>query len=208
MEQHYFFNNRKAAGIALSRSLIHLEGSQGIVLAIPRGGVPVALEIAKSLHFPLDILLSKKIGHPANPEFAIGAVTLEDRLLSLDAEVPMEYIEQETTRIRQELAIRYKTLKGERPALDVCGKIIVIVDDGIATGLTLQASIRMIRRRKPAGIILAVPIAPASACRLLRPLVDELVVLHTPTSFHGVGAYYRDFAQVEDAEVVAMLQET
>jgi putative phosphoribosyl transferase len=206
MEQQQFFHHRKAAGIALSRSLIHLKGSPGIVLAIPRGGVPVALEIAKALHFPLDILLSKKIGHPANPEFAIGAVTLEDRLLSPDAEVPLEYIEQETNRIRQELDIRNKTLRGERPALDVCGKIVVIVDDGIATGLTLQASIQMIRRRNPARIVLAVPVAPAAACRLLRPQVDELVVLHTPTSFSGVGAYYRDFSQVEDAEVVAMLR--
>lgn len=207
MHNHRLFDNRKAAGIALSRSLTHLEGSLGVVLAIPRGGVAVGVEVARWLHFPLDILLSKKIGHPANPEFAIGAVTLEDRILTPDTGVSPAYIEQETIRIRRELDIRYKTLKGDTPSIDVWGKTIVIVDDGIATGLTLKASIEMIRRRHPASIVLAVPVAPEATCRLLRPLVDELVVLHRPSAFSGVGSYYKDFTQVEDAEVAAMLRD-
>lgn len=199
------FKDRKAAGIALAGALAHLKGSDSIILAIPRGGVPVGFEISKSLKIPLDILLSKKIGHPANPEYAIGAVTPEDRVLSPTMDVTDVYIEQETLRIRRELSLRYKSLRGDIAPVEIRGKNIIIVDDGIATGQTLAASIQMIRRQMPERIILAVPVAPDATCRWLKPMVDELIVLRTPTHFSGVGAYYEDFSQVEDAEVAELL---
>lgn len=199
--------NRKAAGCTLASALEHLRGSSCIVLAIPRGGVPVAAEVARHLSFPMDILLSKKIGHPTNPEYAIGAVTSEDRVLSQRQEIDPDWIEAETTRIRQEILEKRHRLKGDRPDIPLRDRIVIIIDDGIATGQTLLATLPMIRRQHPARIIIAVPVAPAAAVRALRPEVDELVVLHTPHHFAGVGAFYEDFTQVEDAEVAAILDQ-
>lgn len=207
MEDNYLFMNRKAAGCTLASALEHLRGSSCIVLAIPRGGVPVAAEVARHLSFPMDILLSKKIGHPTNPEYAIGAVTSEDRVLSQRQEIDPDWIEAETTRIRQEILEKRHRLKGDRPDIPLRDRIVIIIDDGIATGQTLLATLPMIRRQHPARIIIAVPVAPAAAVRALRPEVDELVVLHTPHHFAGVGAFYEDFTQVEDAEVAAILDQ-
>jgi putative phosphoribosyl transferase len=207
MEDDRLFTDRKAAGCALATALKHLRGSSGIVLAIPRGGVPVAAEVAHILSLPLDILLSKKIGHPANPEYAIGAVTAEDRILSPGQEIDPDWIEAETVRIRKEILEKRRRLKGDRPDIPLHNRIVIIIDDGIATGQTLLATLPMIRRQHPARIIIAVPVAPAAAVRSLRPEVDEIVVLHTPMNFSGVGAFYEDFTQVEDAEVAALLKE-
>jgi predicted phosphoribosyltransferase len=191
----------------LALALEHLKGSNGIVLAIPRGGVPVAKEVALHLSMPLDILLSKKIGHPANPEFAIGAVTAEDRVVNTEKWPDPEWLEDETARIRTELAAKRRRLKGDQPDLSLRDRTVIIVDDGIATGNTLRATLPMIRRQHPARIVIAAPVAPRATCLALKQEVDEFVVLQMPVQFSGVGAFYDDFNQVEDAEVAAILKE-
>lgn len=205
MNEDGMFADRKAAGRALAHALEHLKGTTGVVLAIPRGGVPVAAEVARALSLPLDILLSKKIGHPANPEYAIGAVTAEDRVLNAGEHVDPLWIEAETNRIRTELQTKRQRLKGNRPDIPLRNRTVIIIDDGIATGQTLLATIPMIRRQHPARIVIAVPVAPAASLHALRSRVDELIVLHTPRHFAGVGVFYEDFTQVEDAEVAALL---
>jgi predicted phosphoribosyltransferase len=200
------FADRKAAGQALASALEHLRGCAGIVIAIPRGGVPVAAEVARALSLPLDILLSKKIGHPNNPEYAVGAVTIEDRVLNPGQDLDPCWLESETARIRRELNKKRLRLKGDRPDIPLRNRTVIIIDDGIATGQTLLATLPMIRRQHPTRIIIAVPVAPAAAVRVLRSEVDELIVLHTPGDFAGVGAFYEDFTQVEDAEVAALLK--
>ena len=207
MNDQVFFPDRKSAGKALALALDHLKGMKGVVLAIPRGGVPVAAEVAHALSMPLDILLSKKIGHPVNPEFAIGAVSLEDRVLSPEQDLDPKWIDAETLRIRKELTSKSQRLRGDRTDILLRDRIVIIVDDGIATGQTLRATLLMIKRRQPAKIVIAVPVAPAATVRMLRPEVDELVVLHTPLYFAGVGAFYADFSQVEDAEVATLLKQ-
>lgn len=205
MYEDTIFPDRITAGKRLAAALAHHQGKHGIVLAIPRGGVPVAAEVAKALDMPLDILLSKKIGHPENSEFAIGAVTLEDIILTPGHPVPAGYIAEETARLRNSIAQRQRTFLGKRMPLPLEGRIVIIVDDGIATGQTLRVSLPMIRRHHPARIVIAVPVAPSKTIRALRPEVDELIVLHTPATFTGVGAFYGDFSQVEDEEVVRLL---
>jgi putative phosphoribosyl transferase len=205
MNEDRMFADRKAAGRALAHALEHLKGSKSVVLAIPRGGVPVAAEVARALSLPLDILLSKKIGHPVNPEYAIGAVTAEDRVLNAGEHVDPLWIEAETNRIRTELQAKRQRLKGNRPDIPLRNRTVIIIDDGIATGQTLLATLPMIRRQHPARIVIAVPVAPAASLHALRSLVDELIVLHTPRHFAGVGVFYADFTQVEDAEVAALL---
>lgn len=207
MTEHVIFPDRKSAGRALAKALQHLKGMNGVVLAIPRGGVPVAAEVAQALSMPLDILLSKKIGHPANPEFAVGAVTLEDQVLTPGQHIDAQWIITETARIRKELSLKSQRLRGNRPDMSIRDRIVIIVDDGIATGQTLRATLPMIRRRQPAKIIIAVPVAPVAAVQSLRPEVDELVVLHTPRHFAGVGVFYEDFSQIEDAEVAMLLRQ-
>jgi predicted phosphoribosyltransferase len=206
MNDQAIFPDRKSAGRALALALDHLKGMKGVVLAIPRGGVPVAAEVAQALSMPLDILLSKKIGHPANPEFAVGAVTLEDQVLTPGQDVDAQWIMTQTTRIRKELSLKSQRLKGDRPDMSIRDRIVIMVDDGIATGQTLRATLPMIRRRQPAKIVIAVPVASVAAVQSLRPEVDELVVLHTPRHFAGVGVCYEDFSQIEDAEVAMLLR--
>lgn len=207
MHEAQMFTDRKAAGRALAHALEHLKGSASVVLAIPRGGVPVAAEVARTLSLPLDILLSKKIGHPAHPEYAIGAVTAEDRVLNAGEHVDPLWIEAETNRIRTELQAKHQRLKGNRPDIPLRNRTVIIIDDGIATGQTLLATLPMIRRQHPTRIIIAVPVAPAASIHALRSLVDDIIVLHTPRHFTGVGAFYKDFTQVEDAEAAALLSE-
>ena len=207
MEQEFVFTDRRAAGNALANALEHLKGSPTVVLGIPRGGIPVAAEIARILGIPLDILLSKKIGHPTNPEFAVGAVTAQDSVIDADQHLDPSWVVAETEQIRAGLREKRRLLKGDRPDVSLSNRTVIIVDDGIATGKTLLATLPMIRRQRPARIIIAVPVAPLATYRLLLPEVDELIVLHIPRHFSGVGAYYEDFTQVEDAEVAAILND-
>ena len=205
------FTNRKEAGVILAEKLIGFcNNNKVVVVAIPRGGVPVGAIIAKKIKAPLEIVLSKKIGHPINKEYAIGAVTLKDRIL--DDSVPgvsKLYIEEETNRIRDLLKQRQKAYYQDVEPISFENKIIILVDDGVATGNTLLSSIELVNLQKPVKIIVALPIAPFSALQKLKklPFDIEIICLETPTVFHAVGQFYEDFNPVSDHEVVQLLKE-
>lgn len=198
-------NDRKEAGILLSERLKKYQNSNTIILAVPRGGVPVGYEIAKRLHLPMDIVLSKKIGHPNNKEYAIGAVSMNSMTLKEHPEVPQRYIEDEVIRLRKLLKEKYELYMGNREPIDIQGKNVIVVDDGIATGNTLLASISMLRKKEPAKIIVAVPVLPADVIPVFQRNADEFVYLIAAKYFRGVGGFYEQFDQVEDEEVIRML---
>jgi putative phosphoribosyl transferase len=209
------FANRNAAGRQLAQALAAMKLVDPVVLALPRGGVPVAAEVAAALHAPLDLLLVRKIGAPAQRELAVAAVAegSGDGLV-LDAET-MEmsgttraYVEREAISERAEIARRRLAYLGGRAPLSIEGKTAVVVDDGIATGTTVRAALRALRGRHPARLVLAVPVAPPRVVADLLPLVDDLVCLSQPPSFYAVGAHYADFHQVSDDEVIAALEPT
>jgi predicted phosphoribosyltransferase len=200
--------DRIEAGLLLAEKLKKYQNSNTVVLAVPRGGVPIGSIIAKSLHLPLDIILSKKIGHPYNKEFAIGAVSMESMIIDEHSEIPKEYIDDEIVRLRKLLRGKYQLYMGNREPLDIKGKNVILVDDGIATGNTLLASISMLRKRKPAKIIVAVPVLPYDTVPVFEKNTDELVYLIASKYFRGVGGFYEDFNQVEDDEVIKLLSVT
>lgn len=197
--------DRIEAGLLLSEKLKKYQNSNSVVLAVPRGGVPVASIIAKSLHLPLDIVLSKKIGHPYNKEFAIGAVSMDSMIVDEHPDVPKEYIEKEIVKLRKLMQEKYEIYMGNRKPLDIEGKNIIVVDDGIATGNTLLVSINMLRKRNPAKIIVAVPVIPYDTVSVFEKNTDEFVYLIASKYFRGVGGFYEDFNQVEDDEVIKLL---
>lgn len=194
-------SDRTEAGYLLATKLRKFMGEDGVVLAIPRGGVPVAYPIASDLGFPLELALIKKIGHPRNKEYAIGAASMNDYVLSSTETVDPAYIKEELQLIRGRLREMQQKFLGDREPIDLKGKTVIVVDDGIATGHTLMASIKLIRKSDPARIIVAVPVAAEQAIENLKPAVDEVVSLLTPTQFGAVGAFYRDFSEVSDEEV-------
>ena len=190
----------------LTERLKKMELGDAIIVAVPRGGVPLGYEIAKALHWPLDIFLSKKIGHPANDEYAIGSVTLEDVIQNgRSAHIDQAYIRRQTEKIRSQLRERYKKFRGARPPLDLRGKTVILVDDGVATGNTLLAAIESIREKKPEKIVVAVPVSPPDTAKKLSRAADVLLCLLITDEFYGVGQFYEDFSQVEDSEVIALL---
>jgi putative phosphoribosyl transferase len=207
------FADRSEAGCELARALAALRLVDPIVLALPRGGVPVAVEVAAALHAPLDLLLVRKIGAPDQRELAVAAVAegSGDGLV-LDTETMAmtgasnAYVEREARRELEEIVRRRKVYLGGRAPLPIEGKTAVVVDDGIATGTTVRAALRSLRARRPARLVLAVPVASPSVVAELRPLVDDLVCLSQPPSFYAVGAHYADFHQVSDDEVAAALE--
>ena len=200
------YADRIEAGLILAEHLKKYAGQPGVVLAVPRGGVPLGYIIARELKLPLEILLSKKIGHPNNPEYAIGAVSLTDSIIIPHEGVSNEYIEIETERIREKLKENYKKFMGYNKPIDLKDKIIIIVDDGIATGNTLMSTVKMLRNQKPAKIVIAVPVAPRSSVEKLSKLVDEMVIPLIPEEFYGVGGFYADFEQVSDEDVLMYLE--
>jgi predicted phosphoribosyltransferase len=202
------FKDRIEAGNLLANKLEAYKGKNAIILAIPRGGVPLGYIIAKKLHLPLEIVLSKKIGHPFHKEYAIGAVTLKSQVLSNAAkEVEKNYIEEEIKRIRTLLTRRYQEYYSKRTPLKLKDKILIIVDDGIATGNTILSTIEMLHKEKPKKIMVAIPVASQSALQKLRntPFIDDVICLYTPVNFRAVGQFYQNFDQVDDAEVKILL---
>ncbi len=197
--------DRIEAGILLSEKLKKYQHTDSVILAVPRGGVPIGYEIANRLHLPLDIVLSKKIGHPSNKEFAIGAVSLNAVILDEHPTIPEQYIEQEKARLTKLLKEQYKVYMGNRKPLSIEGKNVILVDDGIATGNTLLASIAMLRKKNPAKIIVAVPVIPYENVPIFENNTDEFIYLLAPQYFRGVGGFYEEFPQVEDEEVIQML---
>jgi putative phosphoribosyl transferase len=197
--------DRTEAGLLLSEKLKKYKNTNSVVLAVPRGGVPVAYIIAQSLQLPLDIVLSKKIGHPYNKEFAIGAVSLDSTIIDEHPGVSNDYIEGEIVRLRKLLSRNYQLYMGNRKPLDIKDKNVIVIDDGIATGNTLLVSISMLRKRKPAKIIVAVPVLPFDTVSIMEKNTDELIYLIASKSFRGVGGFYEEFDQVEDEEVIKIL---
>jgi predicted phosphoribosyltransferase len=180
-------------------------------LALPRGGVPVAFEVAQALCVPLDVFLVRKLGVPGYEELALGAVAtggvrvLNDEVIQALAISP-EVIETVTAAEQQELARRERVYRGERPPLEVRGRILILVDDGLATGATMRAAVAALRHHQPARLLIAVPMAAAETCEALRAEVDEIICAVTPQSFYAVGQGYEDFSQTTDAEVRDLLQ--
>ena len=206
------FKNREDAGRQLAKQLEEFANRGDVlVLGIPRGGVAVAFEIAHSLHLPLDIFLSHKLGVPWHEELAFGAIaaggerTLDEEVVRMEGISPQE-IERVTEQVRQMLDRRSVLYRSERPPLPVVMKTVVLVDDGIATGASMAVAIQALGQMKPTAIVVAVPVAPASTCARLRTLVDQLVCLYQAHDFYAVGQYYEDFSQVEDEEVIDLLR--
>lgn len=199
------FQDRMDAAIQLAEALKKYKNEEGVVLAIPRGGVPIAFVIAKELGWPLDVILIKKIGYPLNPEFAIGAVSMQGRIINKSIDVDKEYIESETLKIREMLKERYHKYMGDRKPADLTGKTVIIVDDGIATGQTVQASVDIAKAVNAGKIVIAVPVGPPDTIEKFRQQVDEVICLETPEEFYAVGQFYRNFEQTDDEEVIAYL---
>jgi putative phosphoribosyl transferase len=200
------FKDRYDAAMKMLPLLSKYRHEEGVVLAVPRGGVPIGYYIAKEYNFPLELLLTKKIGLPGNPELAIGAVSMENEVIDDRFEISREYIAGEITRIRKSLQERYKKFMGDRQPADLKGKTVIIADDGIATGNTMIASIKMIRAMNPGKIVVAVPVAPYPTAEKIRDLVDDFICAYIPEDFFGVGQFYDDFSQVTDGEVIQFLK--
>jgi putative phosphoribosyl transferase len=206
------FANRQQAGAALAAALQPLALHDPVVLALPRGGVPVAAEIARVLHAPLDLLLVRKIGAPGEPELAVAAVVdaadddlVVDTALLQSLGVSPAHVQRQAVAERAEIARRRAAYLGDRRRVPLDGRTVILVDDGIATGTTVRAAIKGVRRSRPAALVLAVPVAPPDTVQALAGDVDRLVCLRQPQPFRAVGLHYVDFHQVPDAEVVALL---
>jgi putative phosphoribosyl transferase len=204
------FDDRRDAGRRLAVELRMLAPERPVVVALPRGGVPVAEEVATALNAPLEILAVRKLGAPHNPEYGIGAI-VEDGTKVFDPEalavlgIDNRTLESIVVSERAELRRRVAAYRGERPPLELAGRTVVVVDDGVATGVTDTAALRSIRKRGPRRLILAVPVAPPESVARLREEADEVLCLLAPPLLYGVGQWYRDFSQVSDREVIEAL---
>ncbi|MFO1048628.1 MAG: phosphoribosyltransferase family protein [Geminicoccaceae bacterium] len=207
------FATRREAGRELGERLAELALADPVVLALPRGGVPVAVEVALRLAAPLDLVIARKIGAPGHAELAAAAVVDGERPelvrnpgVIRDLRIGEDYLAREEQRQLAEIARRRALYLAGRPRVPVAGRTAIVVDDGIATGATIRAALHAVRRAGPAVLVLAVPVADAGVLARLAGEADRIVCLHTPSGLAAVGQHYRDFRQVEDAEVVAMLQ--
>ncbi len=205
------FKDRRDAGRQLGRRLSVYATLRPVVVALPRGGVPVAAEIADRLDAPLDVIVVRKIGLPWQPELAIGAIAegnvcvVNDALIE-ETGVSGDELEAAIARERVELERRVRAYRGERSPLRLDGRVVILVDDGLATGYTARAAIAQIRRRGAGRVVLAVPVAPEDIVATMGRVADEFVVLQTPPWFFSIGEHYEDFRQTSDDEVVACLQ--
>lgn len=206
------FRDRVDAGKRLAEQLLDYKEKDVIVLAIPRGGVVVGYQVSRKLGAPLDLIIPRKIGAPMNPELAVGAVSqdgtivLNDELVRM-LRIPDSYIKAEADRQMREIERRMRNYRGESRPLPVFkGKTVILVDDGIATGATMRAAIQSIRKQKPAGLVVAVPVGPRDTIMTLKNEADKVVCLETPEDFQAIGQFYEDFRQVSDEEVIQLLE--
>jgi predicted phosphoribosyltransferase len=207
------FRDRSDAGRRLAKALSSYKGRHPVVLALPRGGVPVAAEVAAALDAPLDLILVRKIGVPTQPELAMGAVVdgaapivvRNEEVIELSGTTADEFDAACASEL-EEIERRRQLYIGNRVRAEIAGQVVIVVDDGIATGATTRAALQAIRKRKPKELVLAVPVAPPDTITKLRGEVDALICLEAPESFGAIGYYYRDFRQVSDQEVVAVLK--
>jgi putative phosphoribosyl transferase len=204
------FVDRADAGRQLAQRLRHLRGTDAVVLALPRGGVPVAAEVARELRAPLDVIVVRKLGVPFQPEYGFGAIgedgarIVDDRVVRL-ARLTWQEIASVEGRERDRLNRRLGQLRGDRPPVPLAGRTAVVVDDGIATGSTARAACLVARARGASRVIVAVPVGSAQAVTSLRRDADEVICLHTPVPFVAIGEWYGDFSQVSGAEVADLL---
>ncbi len=206
------YKNRVDAGKRLAEALLRLRREDVVVLGIPRGGVVVANEVAKALKAPLDVVVTRKIEAPGEPEYALGAVTQEgdimmDRQAAESLGASMEYLDDQIRLKREEVKDRMQRLRGTAPYPELGGKVVIIVDDGIATGSSVSAAVMSVKKRRPKEVIVAAPVAPADAVQALSEDGARVVCLSTPGPFLAIGEFYEDFGQVEDIEVKRILDE-
>ena len=205
------FADRYHAGLVLAEHLDMYEGRTDlVVLALPRGGVPIGYEVARHLHAPLDVLVVRKLGAPGHPEFAIGAIagggiTVLDDAFIVAHRVPAPVLEAIVQRERTEVVRRERVYRANRPPVAVTGHLVIVVDDGLATGSTMQAAVLALRRQAPAGIVVAVPVGSRQACDALTEVADHVICPLMPEPFSAVGLWYRDFSETSDEEVRQLL---
>jgi putative phosphoribosyl transferase len=214
MNMHYGetpFRDREDAGRRLAERLAEYRDEDPVVLALPRGGVPVGYEVSRALNAPLDVFIARKLGAPGREEFGIGAVAQggvrvfnERAVRALD--ISEEYIERTAQRETAEIERRLQLLRGDRPEPEVRGQTVILVDDGLATGVTALAAIRALHQRAPRRLILAAPVCAAQTTEALRSEVDDLVCLEAPSDLMAIGLWYQDFEQVSDEEVMELLE--
>jgi putative phosphoribosyl transferase len=205
-----FANRREAGRILASLLMKYADRDDVLVLALPRGGVPVGFEVAQALRAPLDVFIVRKLGVPGHDELAMGAIATGDvRVLNDDVvmslELEPEVIDAVAAREEKELARRERLYRGARPAPDVHGRTVILVDDGLATGSTMRAAVAALRKQRPARIVVGVPVAAPETCEEFKTEVDEVVCAATPRMFNGVGRWYEDFSQTTDEEVHELL---
>lgn len=205
------YADRRHAGTVLAERLADLQGRRDVlVLALPRGGVEVAYEVARALEAPLDVLVVRKIGAPGREELALGALATGD-VLVLDERLARQFgvgtheLTALKERARAELERRERLYRGDRPPLDVAGKVVVLVDDGLATGSTMRAAVAALRTRKPLRVVVAAPVGPPPVCEIIREEADEVVCVLEPPAMYAVGSWYGDFRQTSDDEVRRLL---
>lgn len=205
------YSNRKLAGQELAERLRTLRDRDPLVLALPRGGVPVAFEVAEALQAPLDLLLVRKLGVPGQEELAFGAVAsggarvINEEVVNA-AGITQDKIDEVTERERRELQRRAQAYRGDAPESDVSGRNVIVIDDGLATGATMRAGMAALRERQPVSIVAAVPVGPLDSVKALAEDADDVVCPATPDTFRAIGQWYRDFTQVSDNTVRELLQ--
>jgi putative phosphoribosyl transferase len=212
-EHRRVFADRRDAGAALADRLAAFAGRPDVVvLALPRGGVPVAHEVARRLGVPLDVFLVRKLGLPGQPELAMGAIAsggvrvLNDDLVGWFG-LPQSIIDEAAAREQIELDRRERAYRGDRPAIELGGRTVIIVDDGLATGSSMKAAVQAVRAQQPARVIVAVPVGAPETCQAFEKIADEIVCVLMPKPFSAVGLWYRDFSQTTDGEVRSLLNE-
>ncbi len=201
------FKNRSEAGEELAQKLILYKNfKNGIILALPRGGVVVADVVRRTLNLPLDIIVTRKIGAPENPEYAVAAVSENELIVSVRENPAEDYLKVEAQKERQEIKRRLNEYRGKAGKLDLQNTTVILIDDGLATGLTMEVAIKAVKSQKPQKIIIAVPVAPPKTIEKLKSQVDDIVVLKSEPLFFAVGQFYENFPEITDEEVKNILK--
>jgi putative phosphoribosyl transferase len=206
-----FFNDRADAGRRLAKRLSEYANRDDVlILALPRGGVPVAFEVAKELNVKMDVFIVRKLGVPGNEELAMGAIASDNiRVLNEDVvrsfQIPREIIDRVAADELRELERRERLYRGNRPKPNISGSTVILIDDGLATGATMRAAVAAVKTKNPAEVVIAVPVAAPDTCNAFKNEVDEITCVATPEPFYGVGAWYEDFSQTTDKEVCEFL---
>lgn len=206
------FKDRHQAGRLLAAELTKYKNKDAIILAIPRGGLELGIELSKALSLPLDILITKKIGFPGNPEYAIGAVGPGGEYIVNKEEISRSdisesYIRAEVADLKIKIDEKYERYRGNKKPPELKDKIVIITDDGIATGFTMALSLQIIKKQKPKKIVVAIPVGPPDSIERLKSFADEVICLETPRMFFAIGQFYEEFNQVSDKEAIGYLKE-